>query len=137
MRSIKGKQADIQPKKSNVAAPKKKPAGTAKPLALKPRVSEKAYAQSESFNVYIFDVDQGINKDDISQAVSAQYGVSVIKVRLSKAPGKSVRTYRQKGRRSVSGRRSNIRKAYVTLKEGEKLPIFAAVEESKAPQEAK
>jgi ribosomal protein L23 len=49
-------------------------------------------------------------------------------------PGKSVRSYRNRGRKSINGQRSDIRKAYVTLAEGDKLPIFAAPEESKAPE---
>jgi ribosomal protein L23 len=49
-------------------------------------------------------------------------------------PGKAVRTYRKSARKTETGKRSNVRKAYVTLKEGDKLPIFAAVEEANAPE---
>jgi large subunit ribosomal protein L23 len=106
-------------------------------LSLKPRVSEKAYAQSEQGNVYTFDIDNRANKFEIARAVKKQYDVDPIKVRIVSVPGKSVKRYAERGRKSFSGRRSDLRKAYVTLKEGDKLPIFAAVEEPKAPGEKK
>ncbi|HET6863780.1 MAG TPA: 50S ribosomal protein L23 [Candidatus Saccharimonadales bacterium] len=108
-----------------------------KQLILKPRVSEKGYALSEQINTYIFEVPAGFNKFDIAAAVAAQYEVGVTKVRLAGVPGKAVRSYRDRGRRSINSRRSDIRKAYVTLKEGDSLPIFAAVEEPEAPKEVK
>lgn len=106
-------------------------------LTLKPRISEKAYALSEQRNVYVFDVPADANKHDIAQAITSQYEVKVNNVRISGVPGKAVRSYRQRGRRSVQGQRSDIRKAYVTLNEGDKLPIFAAVETPETPKEAK
>jgi large subunit ribosomal protein L23 len=114
-------------------APKKMPTGV-KLFALKPRVSEKAYALSEQGNTYIFDVPGGANKFDISKAVTFQYEVTVTGVRMAGVPGKQLRTYRRRGRKFVQGQRSDIRKAYVTLKDGDKLPIFAAVEETKTPE---
>ena len=106
-------------------------------ITLNPRLSEKAYGLSEQRNTYVFDVRPGVNKFEVAKAVAAQYEVKVENVRLAGVPGKALRSYRQRGRKSVSGQRSDIRKAYVTLKEGDKLPIFAAVEESKAPEEKK
>lgn len=106
-------------------------------LSLKPRVSEKGYALSEQANTYIFEVSGGVNKFEVAKAVADQYEVKVVAVRLAGVPGKAVRSYRNRGRRSLSSRRSDIRKAYVTLKDGDKLPIFAAVEELEAPKEAK
>jgi ribosomal protein L23 len=106
-------------------------------MTLKPRISEKAYAQSEQTNVYIFDVPAGANKHDIAKAVAAQYEVKVEDVRIAGVPGKSQRTYRNRGRKSIQGQRSNIRKAYVTLNENDKLPIFAALETPESPKETK
>lgn len=143
MRSIRRNQPKAEKPQKPAAKRSAKPAETQKApkltkhISLKPRVSEKAYALSEHDNTYIFDVEPGANRFDVAAAVAAQFEVDVIGVRLAAVPGKSVRTYRQKGRRSIQGRRSAVRKAYVKLKEGENLPIFAAVEEPKAPQEAK
>jgi large subunit ribosomal protein L23 len=106
-------------------------------VILKPRISEKGYALSESGNTYIFDVPMEANKFTVASAVAAQYDVSVTNVRIATVPGKSVRAYRQRGRRSINGKRSDIRKAYVTLKEGDKLPIFAAPETPETPKETK
>jgi large subunit ribosomal protein L23 len=106
-------------------------------ISLKPRVSEKAYAQSEAGNVYIFDIGRTANKFDIARAVKIQYDVHPIKVRIVAVPGKSVKRFAERGRKSFKGHRSDLRKAYVTLKEGDKLPIFAAVEEPDAPKEKK
>jgi ribosomal protein L23 len=131
MRSPRSKPAPkvkVQPKKKVVMS---------KMLALNPRLSEKAYGLSEQRNTYIFDIEAGANKFDVAKAVAAQYEVSVEGVRIASVPGKVVRAYRQRGRKSIAGQRSNIRKAYVSLKPGDKLPIFAAVEEPKAPEEKK
>lgn len=103
-------------------------------VALKPRISEKTFALSESGNTYVFDVPAGVNKFEAAKAVAAQYDVTVIRVRIVSVPGKATRSYRQRGRKSFSGQRSNIRKAYVTLKEGDKLPIFAEPEGSAKPE---
>jgi len=104
-----------------------------KSVTLKPRISEKGYSLSEKENTYIFDVPAGTNKYDIAKAVAMQYEVGVENVRVAGIPGKAVRSYRNRGRRSISAKRSDVRKAYVTLNEGEKLPIFAAVEDTSRP----
>ncbi|HSX18049.1 MAG TPA: 50S ribosomal protein L23 [Candidatus Saccharimonadales bacterium] len=105
---------------------------------LKPRLSEKAYALSEERNTYVFDVSADLNRHAVAKAVAAQYEVSVESVRIAAQPGKNKRTYQRKGRIVHRGQSSPVRKAYVRLKEGDKLPIFAAVEEaSKAEKEAK
>jgi large subunit ribosomal protein L23 len=100
-----------------------------KTLDLRPRLSEKAYALSELTNTYVFDVPAGSTKHTVAKAVEVQYEVGVNSVRIAHVPGKVKKSYRKK-RTSSSGKRSDIRKAYVTLKEGDKLPIFAAVEEA-------
>lgn len=106
-------------------------------IALRPRVSEKAYALSEVTNTYVFDIPVGINKHRLADAVAAQYEVKVIGVRITNIPGKAKKLYRKRTR-GIDTQRSDIRKAYVTLAEGDKLPIFAAVEEEvKAEKGAK
>lgn len=102
-----------------------------KTIVLKPRLSEKAYALSENRNTYVFAVPATISRLSIAKAVTAQYGVTVESVKVAAQPGKIKRTYRRGGRVVHRGNTSPIRKAYVRLKEGDKLPIFSAVEEDK------
>jgi large subunit ribosomal protein L23 len=101
-------------------------------LTLRPRMSEKTYAMSES-GVYVFDVDTSVNKHEIADAVEKVYDVSVINVRTVIQKGKAKRLYRN--RRFENGKRSDSKKAYVTLKEGDQIPIFAAVEEQEEQTE--
>lgn len=101
-------------------------------VVLKPRMSEKSYAMSND-RVYVFDIDKSVNKHEVSKAVETTYDVTVTNVRTIVVKGKAKRVYRNK--RFESGRRSDIKKAYVTLKEGDAIPIFAAVEEKEAKAE--
>jgi large subunit ribosomal protein L23 len=104
-------------------------------LVLKPRVSEKAYAQSQAANVYVFSVAKDANKQVIAGAVEAQFGVTVKTVNTVVSKGKAKRTIR-KGGRPIKGRTSDFKKAYVTLKEGDSIAIFKAEEDEK-PAKAK
>lgn len=97
-------------------------------VALKPRMSEKTYASSQATNTFVFDVPLTINKQDIAKAVNSQFDVTVVTVRTAIIKGKVKRTVR-KGGRSVNGVRPNVKKAYVTLKDGDSIPVFAAIEE--------
>lgn len=104
-----------------------------KAIVLKPRVSEKAYALSQARNTYVFDVAQNANKHVVARAVTAQYDVTVLDVNMINVKGKPKRTVR-KGGRPVAGRQADVKKAYVTLKAGDSLPIFAAIEEAEAKE---
>ncbi|MDB5161327.1 MAG: ribosomal protein [Candidatus Saccharibacteria bacterium] len=102
-------------------------------VALKPRISEKSYALAEQLNTYVFEVPADVNKHDIASSVVSQYSVTVKAVRIAGLPGKTKRSFRRGGRNIFKGSRAGIRKAYVTLAEGDKLPVFQAVEEAGAP----
>lgn len=99
-----------------------------KSVILKPRMSEKAYGLSQARNTYVFDVPADANKHTVARAVAAQYEVAVVSVNITNVKGKAKRTVRKTGRAAM-GRQNDIRKAYVTLKAGDSLPIFAAIEE--------
>jgi len=109
-----------------------------KTLVLKPRLSEKTYMLSETRRTYVVEVPAGASRDLVAKAVEAQFGVGVQGVNIVNVKGKTKRTVR-KGGRPTMGKRSDFKKAYVTLKEGEKLPFFAEVEEAekKAEEAAK
>jgi len=101
-----------------------------------PRISEKAYVTSQSLNTYVFVVPADMNKHEISQAVTTQFGVTVENVRTVVQTGKAVR-YIRKGGRMNKGSRQDMKKAYVTLKQGDTIPVFASLadeeNESKGP----
>jgi large subunit ribosomal protein L23 len=109
---------------------------TKKTLVLKPRVSEKAYDQSQASNVYVFSVSKDANKHVIANAVEAQFDVTVKTVNTIVSKGKAKRTVR-KGGRPIAGRTSDFKKAYVTLKEGDSIAIFKAEEDEKPAKTAK
>lgn len=103
-------------------------------LILKPRLSEKSYDKSITQNTYIFDVNKSANKQQIAEAVAAQFGVKVAGVRTLIAKGKPVRSMvMNRTRRRVDVTRSNFKKAYVTLVEGDSIKIFdtSSAEEKK------
>lgn len=98
-----------------------------------PRISEKAFAHANDKNVYTFVVPSDTNKFQIKDFIEKEYEVSVTDVNISILKGKHKRFMQKRGKQS-SGHRQNIRKAYVTLKKGDVIPVFAATEpESSTP----
>ncbi|MEK7153181.1 MAG: 50S ribosomal protein L23, partial [Patescibacteria group bacterium] len=93
-------------------------------MTLKPRISEKTYSLSEARRTYVVEVPADANKDTVAKAITAQFAVTVETVNIINVKGKTKRTVR-KGGRPITGKRSDIKKAYVLLKEGDKLPFFA------------
>lgn len=100
-------------------------------LTLIPHISEKAYGQSQE-NTYVFKVPLTANKQQIISAVTAQYGVKVADARMVISKGKQKKTIRNG--KPYTGFRSDTKKAYVTLVEGDSIKIFDEVE---APTEEK
>lgn len=97
-------------------------------MVLKPRMSEKTYGLSQATRTYVVEVPGDATKHTVANAVVAQFGVAVKEVNIVNVKGKVKRTVR-KGGRPTMGKRSDIKKAYVTLAEGQSLPFFAALEE--------
>ena len=108
-----------------------------KTISLRPHLSEKTYGLS-SKRVYVFTIDKDVNKHSVARAVEAQFEVKVQAVNVTNLDGKAKRTISVTGKRSVNsnGKRNDIKKAYVTLKEGFSLPFFAAVEEAETQEQA-
>lgn len=108
-----------------------------KSTILQPLLSEKTYAQSNN-RVYVFNIEKGVNKHTVSRAVEAQFDVKVSTVNIANIGGKAKRIISITGKRTknAEGKRKDIRKAYVTLKDGFSLPLFAAVEEAAAKENA-
>ena len=85
----------------------------------RPLFTEKNDRMKERFNKYVFEVEMTANKIEIRQAVERIFGVSVVKVHTMRMHGKPKRRGRS------SGRRPDWKKAIVTLKEGETIPIWS------------
>ena len=84
----------------------------------RPLLSEKVMEQKETENIVAFEVDSRANKIEVKKAVETLFKVKVEKVRLARYLGKVRRIGRN------MGRRSEWKKAYVTLKEGDKIDFF-------------
>lgn len=97
---------------------------------LKPRMSEKSFALSQTNNTFAIDVPAGLDSVAVKEAVEKQFEVKVAKVRMVNRKGKVKRVINVTGKRSSNrtGVKADVRKAYVTLAEGSHLPFFAAEE---------
>jgi large subunit ribosomal protein L23 len=84
----------------------------------RPVITEKTTVMREDGRTIVFQVSRDANKVDIKRAVEQLLGSKVDTVRTSLAHGK----IKRQGR--FAGRRSDWKKAYVTLREGEKMPDF-------------
>ncbi|MFC0309491.1 50S ribosomal protein L23 [Gallibacterium melopsittaci] len=87
-----------------------------------PHISEKATNNTEKSNTIVFKVALDANKAEIAQAVSELFEVKVDSVRTVVVKGKTKRH----GARM--GRRSDWKKAYVTLAEGQTLDLAESAE---------
>jgi large subunit ribosomal protein L23 len=90
-------------------------------VLLAPRISEKAAVLASSKNTYVFDVPVTANKVEIRKAVERLYAVKVESVRTIRGIGKFVSRGRSRGQRP------NWKKALVTLKEENKIDVYAGV----------
>jgi large subunit ribosomal protein L23 len=94
-------------------------------LTLIPHLSEKAYAQS-IFGTYVFMVPTDANKAEVIKAVETEYGVTVTNVNLLNRKGKVARSIRLGSKKQpIYGRRSDTKKAYITVKKGDVIQIEA------------
>ena len=84
----------------------------------RPLITEKTTILREDGRTMVLQVAAGANKIEIKRAVEKLLGSKVASVRTALAHGK----VKRQGR--FSGQRPDWKKAYVTLREGEKLPEF-------------
>jgi large subunit ribosomal protein L23 len=83
-----------------------------------PLITEKSTLLKEKENKYAFLVDRRANKDEIKRAIEEMFKVKVMAVNTSYLRGKIKRMGRH------SGKTPDMKKAVLTLKEGEKIEIF-------------
>jgi large subunit ribosomal protein L23 len=84
----------------------------------KPHVTEKTSLGSDTTNTVSIVVDRDANKIEIKQAVESLFKVKVADVRTVNVAGKVKRVGKN------TGKRSNWKKAYVTLQEGQSIDFF-------------
>ncbi len=82
----------------------------------RPVITEKATMASEN-NAVVFEVAIDAAKPQIKEAVEALFGVKVKAVNTSIAKGKVKRF------RGILGKRKDVKKAYVTLEEGNTIDV--------------
>ena len=97
----------------------------AKPILIKPLITEKAETLSEGLNKYTFVVAKGANKVEIRKAVQDMYGVNVTSVNTAIMPGKAKNRTTKSG--VLKGRVAAYKKAVVTLVEGEEIDFFGDI----------
>lgn len=83
---------------------------------LAPVITEKSTLLSE-LNKVVFRVADDASKDEIAAAVEALFNVMVVKVNTVITKGKTKRF------RGIAGRRSDVKKAIVTLQEGQSIDV--------------
>lgn len=87
-------------------------------ILLRPIITEKTTRLMDDENTYVFQVGDAANKVQVKRAIEALYGVQVASVRTLRMRGKVKRFGRH------YGKRSNWKKAYITLAEGHALDLF-------------
>lgn len=91
-----------------------------KSVVLVPRVTEKA-ASAQSINKYTFVVKNDATKSEVKREIAAEYSVTPSAVNFINVEGKRKRTNRG------MGRRSDFKKAIVTLPKGQSITIHEGV----------
>ena len=91
----------------------------ARDVILEPVISEKAFTLLEQ-NVYTFKVHPSCSKPEIAKAVEEIFDVQVLRVNTLRRKGKRIRNRR----RLTYGRRPEVKRAMVTLAEGDSIELF-------------
>jgi large subunit ribosomal protein L23 len=89
-------------------------------LLVAPHVSEKAARAGEKHNQYVFRVRRDATKPEIRKAVELMFSVEVDAVQVVNVMGKNKRFG------ATMGRRSDWKKAYVSLKSGQTIDLTGA-----------
>ena len=84
----------------------------------RPLITEKGMTVKETQNTLVFEVAEKATKTEVKQAVETLFKIKVENVRTAIIEGKE----RRRGK--FTGNRPDWKKAYVRLKEGEKMPEY-------------
>ena len=98
-------------------------------MVITPRISEKSYSLSRQ-NIYAFDVPMSANKAEVVRELTKEYpDIEIADVRLLIAKGKVKSVNRGKRARPGMSKRSDTKKAYVTVSKGQ-IEVFKDLTES-------
>mgnify|MGYP002654353432 FL=1 len=89
-------------------------------IVVKPVITEKSTLVSE-FNQVVFQVAKDATKPQIKAAIEALYGVKVLAVNTMVAKGKTKRW------RGQEYRRSDVKKAVVTVADGDRIDVTTSI----------
>ncbi len=89
-------------------------------VVVKPVITEKSTLVSE-YNQVVFQVAKDASKPQIKAAVEALYGVKVLAVNTMVAKGKTKRW------RGQEYRRSDVKKAVVTVADGDRIDVTTSI----------
>ena len=95
-------------------------------LIIKPVLTEKMAMLEERENKYAFFVNVKANKTEIKKAVESKFDVKVLKVATIKQIGKKKQMTVRSGGQTIrtSGKRSDYKKAIITLDKDSKIDIM-------------
>ena len=94
-------------------------------ILLKPIVTEKMTSQGDKFNRYGFIVARNANKLQIKKAVEELYGVTVASINTIRYGGKIKSRNTKSG--LLIGKTNAVKKAIVTLAEGNKIDFYSNI----------
>jgi len=103
------------------------------PILVTPVTTEKAYGQSQK-NIYVFSVPTSANKQQVKDAIQTQYGVTIVAIKTLVQSGKAIRFSRGKNRYPGTTKRTDSKKAYVTLAAGSSINVFEQPAEAKTEE---
>lgn len=89
-------------------------------MIVRPVITEKTTLMRGKDNKYCFEVAAGANKQEVKTAIEKLFKVKVEGVNVMNVLGKFRRV------RGKLGKKSNWKKAIVTLKEGDKIAVLSA-----------
>ncbi|MDR2760303.1 MAG: 50S ribosomal protein L23 [Rickettsiales bacterium] len=85
-------------------------------IILSPVNTEKTQKQQSDDNKFAFRVDKRATKEDIARAMKEIFGADVEKINIVNTKGKQKRY-----KKSTLGRRSDVKKAVVSVKKGQEI----------------
>lgn len=94
-------------------------------IIIKPLITEKVTAASETLGRYGFIVKYDANKLEIKQAIEKLYSVNVEKVWTMRYAGKSKSKFTKTG--LISGKSKAFKKATVSLADGETIDLYSNI----------